>query len=199
LLLKHLEIDSVSIITYSSGSAIAVDFIHAYPYLVNTVIFAGPMINPEGMFKTRLVCRSSLAALEQGGMKAATVCLFPMIFSNSFLEVIKDNFDNLLDMFEKSYNPATLSVYMKSWMQNSMNLEKISFVADNTKTHFLYGEEDVYNAPEYVKQLEKKLGINRILFHELKKKGHALHIEDMKGFSDKVVEILKNKPAGAAL
>lgn len=175
LLIEHLNLSDFTIIGYSSGSAIAVDYVFHNPGKVKRLIMGAPVVNPFGAFNSHLISKASLRMLELGDVEDLVLLTYPLMFSNNFCEINKEHFSAIQGMFCANFHKSIMLPYMKAWDGNNIDLPKLQIVVNSVETHYIYGEEDIFNSNEYVQELKHQL--NELNVYEIGNAGHAFHLE----------------------
>lgn len=182
LLFDYLELSQFTIITYSSASTIAIDYIINHPNRVKKLIMGAPVINPFGNFKNQLISKASLTLLELGTIKDVIVLSFPLMISGKACEQGKDSFADIQEGFSASFEKENLLPFMRAWDGNAIDLTKIQTVVNSVETHYICGDEDIFNAPVFVNELQEQVPDLKI--YRLENSGHAFHMENMPGYID---------------
>jgi len=186
LLIEHFNLSQFTIVTYSSASTIAIDYILQKPDKVKRLIMGAPAVNPFGAFKSQLIYEASMRLLELSDMNDLVVLTYPLMFSKNFCEENEKNFSLIQEQFNTSYDKTLLLPYMRAWDKNEMNLHKLQTVINSVETYFIYGEEDILNHPKDVQRLQDKL--EKFNVYKISNAGHGFHSEDMDGY----ISILEN-------
>ena len=182
LFFEYLGLRDILMVTYSSGSSFAVDYIVNNPGKVKKLIMGAPVVNPFGIFKNQLISQASNRFYELGAsLKDIVVLSLPIMVSGKFLEMIKNDFENIKEGFEANFDKNLMLPFVKAWDQNEMTLSKLEKVVNSVETHYIYGEEDIFNAQVFVQQLQNEF--KNIDFYKLQT-GHAFHMENMQAFID---------------
>lgn len=186
LLIEQLGLEKFNIITYSSGSAIGVDYAYKHKEKVNKLIMGAPAVNVFGGFKLYKLNLATIRALELGGMSDLFQLCYPLMFSNNFSESNASNYEVLEEEFVNMYDANSLLLYMNSWQTACMSLDKLKDVFSSIESHFICGEEDYFNPPVYLNKLKEE--IDSLNIHIFNNVGHGFNMEDMDGY----LEILKS-------
>ncbi|WP_150265233.1 alpha/beta fold hydrolase [Paenibacillus tepidiphilus] len=187
-LFEALKLDQFTLITYSSASTIAIDYILGHPNKVNRLILGAPVINPYGKFKSQLLSRSSLKMFEIGDLSDVIVLSFGLMYSNRFIEQSKDFFEAIQDQFLQSIDKEVLLPYMKAWDGNEMDIAKITTAFSGIPVFYIHGEEDVFNPVYFSEKLQSEVPGFQLC--TLLGNGHDFLAEDKEGYIRLLQEIL---------
>lgn len=170
LLIEHLDLSNITFITYSSSSAMAIDYMLMNYGKVSRLILVAPVINPYGNFKGQLLSKASLKMFEMGDVRDIVTLSFPLMYSNAFIDQCKDFFDAIVQQFESKIDKSLLEPYMRAWDANEMNLSKLKTVMDGIEVHYIQGEEDIFNGNIFTQKLKSE--IEQLQVQILPGKGH---------------------------
>ena len=188
-LLVSLEIQKPILIAYSSATSFVVDLTSENPELAKQVILSAPVVNPYGMFRTRLLHKALIGSLENGGVEDLFVLMYPLVFSSAFCEHNKNAFVAFTERFNATTDKDLVLPYIKAWMKNTVTLTKLQCLETTCPSAYIYGKEDVFNTGFYMKSLREEL--QKMEFHEIDNCGHALHIEDYEQYFTLLKDILR--------
>ncbi len=85
-LLDSLGIEKTYLLGTSISTLIARDFALAHPDRIKGLILVGPVFSPYGSRRRKLLTRSWLNSLENGGMDALFAHIFPLVYADQTVE-----------------------------------------------------------------------------------------------------------------
>ncbi|MDF9844107.1 MULTISPECIES: alpha/beta fold hydrolase [unclassified Paenibacillus] len=189
LFFEYLKLDNFTVITYSSSSTMAIDYISENPGKVKRLILGAPVVNPYGKFKRQLISQASLKMFEFGDLKDVITLSFPLMYSNAFVEQNQHLFGFIEEQFHQTVEKSLLLPYMKAWDGNDMNMSKLKSVLESVNTHYIHGEEDIFNPKMFSIKLQEE--IDDLQLHILPGKGHDFLAEDKTTYIQLLESILK--------
>lgn len=177
LLFEKLDLHNITLIAFSSGSTMAVDYAVNNPGKVKRLILGAPTINPFGNFKNQLISRISNKLLAVGDVEDMVAFSLGFMVSNAFCEQNKENFGALTEMYRGIFNKELLLPFLSAWDADNMTLDKLQAAAKSVETHFIYGAEDIFNPAVFVEELKQT--IKAFHYHRIENVGHGILMENL--------------------
>lgn len=182
-LLDHLAVDKVNFIGVSHGAYIALTFGAHRPERVKKMVLCGA--GAEHSPLTRVIIRSWINILKQGGLEAMAWAALPMTFGEKFL---KQN-ENILDNIVKAIVTRNRKGAVQAHLEAIVTYPKLSLIAQDVSIPILLlsGSEDPLVNPDSAQRLAQICGGR----HEIiRRAGHAIPAEVPQLFNKMTAEFL---------